>query len=150
VPCAQECTHSGRHTAGSAEPIALFRQAIAHGASIDKEELCTTNSRIGLSHRLALSSPRLDKSTDHAIMEPVPVTWPQLRVAGGIAPVDVVTHLDERTLASGGRAQLDADDILRVWDGGDLFVAKFAGDRIVQIREPGHDSGRWTVLLVDS
>jgi hypothetical protein len=80
-------------------------------------------------------------------MGAVQANWPQLRVAGGVGPVDVVAQPDGRVLVSGGRAQLDADDILRVWDGGDLFLAKFVGDRIVQIREPGPDAVRWTLLL---
>ena len=75
--------------------------------------------------------------------------WPQLRVGGGVRPADVVTHVDERVLESGRRVQLDADDVLRVFDDGDNFVAKFAGDRIVQIREPGPDAVRWTVLLAE-
>src|SRR6202044_767459 len=81
---------------------------------------------------------------DDAIMGRVSMNWPQLRVAGGVGPVDVVTGLAEPGLASGGRAQFDADDVLRVWDGGDLFLAKFAGDRIVQITEPAPHEVRWT------
>jgi hypothetical protein len=75
------------------------------------------------------------------------MNWPELRVPGGVGPVDVVTGPPEHVLVSGGRAQLDADDVLRVWDGGDLFLAKFVGDRVVQITEPGPDAVRWTVLL---
>jgi hypothetical protein len=75
--------------------------------------------------------------------------WPQLRVGGGVRPADVVTHSDERVLESGVRIQLDADDVVRLFDDGDNFVAKFPADRIVALREPGPDAVRWTVLLAD-
>jgi len=79
----------------------------------------------------------------------MPVRWPELVSAGGVGPVDVVAGEPRRLLVSGGRAQLEPDGVLRVWDGGDFLIAKLSGDRVVAVSEPGTAAARWTVVVVD-
>jgi hypothetical protein len=72
--------------------------------------------------------------------------WTQLRGPWGVGPVELRTEADGAPSPVWRRGRLEEDEILRLYDETDYLVAKFDGERIVEVIEPGADQ-QWTVVL---